>query len=258
MREEQTGMALLHRAARTAGRVFPYAAVPFAVTLLAIDNVAQTAAASGFEISLKLALPTAIPTLWTVFDPPSTGLNFVTPTSLSVLPVYIAVEAALAAGYLGGIYDAANGTTSDFAGAVFEYALPVLVVRVVEFVLVGGFALLALRGGGGAAVLVLPFLFVVGYLIWGAPFLVVARDADAVDAIAWSASLAANESRYVTFSVGFAVATAVVSLLVSPLLAEGGLVPVVVLAVVVAYPALLASAAAMHVIDDTAGASRAA
>lgn len=251
-------MALLDRAARTAGRVSPYAVVPFALTLLAIDNVAQTAAASGLEFSLKLALPTAIPTLWTVFDPPSTGLTFVTPTSLSVLPVYIVVEAALAAGYLGGIYDAASETTSEFAAAVFEYALPVLVVRVVEFVLVGGLALLALGGGGGVAVLVLPFLFVVGYLIWGAPFLVVARDAAALDAIAWSASLATNESQYVTFSVGFAVATAVVSLLVSPLLAEGGFAMVVVLAAVAAYPALVASAAAMHVVDDAAAPSRAA
>lgn len=109
-----------------------------------------------------------------------------------------------------------------------------------------------------AAVLVVPFLFVVGNLVWGAPFLVVVRDADALDAIAWRASLAASESKYVTFSVGFAVATAVVSLFVSPVLADGGVVPVVVLAVVVAYPALFASAAAIHVVDDTAAPSRTA
>jgi hypothetical protein len=251
-------MSLLDRAARTAGRVSPYAAVPFALSLLAVDNLAQTAAASGVDVSVKLALPTAVPTLWTIFDPPATGINFVAPTSLSLLPVYLVVDAVLTAGYLGGIFDAATDAEPDFADNVAEYVLPVLVVRVVEFVVVGGLGLFAVAGGAPTLVILLPVVFLVGYLIWGAPFLVVARDADALDAIAWSASLATSESEYLTFSVAFAVLTAVASLFVSPVLATGGLVAVLVVAAVVAYPALVGSAAAMHVVDDAAAQSRGA
>ncbi|MFB6269894.1 MAG: hypothetical protein ABEH83_08130 [Halobacterium sp.] len=251
-------MSLLDDAARTAGRVSPYAAVPFALSLLAVDNVVQTASTSGLELSVKFALPTAVPTLWTVFDPPSSGVSFVTPTSLSLLPVYLLVDAVLTAGYLGGIYDAAHDAVPDFGDNAATYAVPVLVVRVVEFLLVGALALLAVDGGASAAIILVPFVFVVGYLIWGAPFLVVARDADPVEAIAWSASLATSDSQYVTFSVAFAVATAVASLFVSPLLAEGGYVVVFVLAALAAYPALVASAAAMHVIDGAAAPSRGA
>jgi len=250
--------ALLDRAARTAGRVSTYAVVPFALTLLAIDNVAQTAAASGLHISVKFALPTAVPTLWTVFDPPASGINFVTPTSLTLLPVYLLVDAALAAGYLGGIYDAASGSKTDFVDSAVSDALPILGVRIVEFVVVGAFALLAVGGGVATALLAFPFLLLAGYVLWGAPFLVVARDQSALDAIAWSVELALNSSDYLSFSIGFAVVAAVVSVLVSLFLSAAGLVAVVVAAVVIAYPALVASAAAMHVVDDAAARSRGA
>lgn len=241
-------------AARVAGRVAPYAVVPALLTLLAFDNVAATAAGGGgLSVSVKFALPTAVPTLWTVFDPPTTGVSFVTPTSLSVLPVYLVVDAVLTAGYLGGIYDAAHDVQPDFAENVSTYALPVLGVRVVEFLTVGAFAFLLVAGGNILlAFLGFPLLLLAGYLLWGAPFLVVARDDGAVDALAESVSLAMDGGRYLRFSVVFAVGVAVVSLFVSPVLAAGGLVTIVVMAAIIAYPALLASAAAMLVVDEVA------
>jgi hypothetical protein len=248
--------ALLDRAARTAGRVSAYAVVPFVLTLLAFDNVAQTAAASGFQVSLKFALPTAVPTLWTVFDPPASGINFVTPTSLSLLPVYLLVDAVLTAGYLGGIHDAANGSQTDFVDSAVSYVAPVLGVRIVEFVVVGTFALLAISGGFATALLAFPVLLVAGYVLWGAPFLVVARDQSALDAIAWNVRIALDSSDYLSFSIGFAVVTAVVSVFVSLLLSGGNVVTVVVMAAVIAYPGLVASAAAMHVVDEAAAQSR--
>lgn len=248
-------MSLLDDAARTAGRVSPYAVVPFALSLLAVQNIAETAAASGLHVSVKVALPTAIATLWTVFDPPSTGLHFVTPTSLSLLPVFVVAEAVLAAGYLGGLHDAANDRSASFVEHAADHALSVLGVRLVELAVVGTFGLLLVGGGSVAlAVVALPVVFFVGYLLWGAPFLVVARDTDAVTALSWSASLALDGGRYFVFAVLFAVATAVASVVVSPVLAAGGIVAVLVAAAAVAYPSLVASAAAVIVVDDVAAA----
>lgn len=248
--------ALLDRAARTAGHVSTYAVVPFALSLLAFENVVQTATAGGFHVSVKFALPTAIATLWTVFDPPSTGLNFVTPTSLSILPVFVLVEAVLAAGYLGGIHDAAHNRGPSFGENVGEYAVSVLGVRLVEYAVVGTFAFLLVGSGSFAlAFVAFPFVFLAGYLLWGAPFLVVARDATAVDAIAWSVSLALEGGRYLTFSLLFALAVAVASLVISPVLSAGGIAAVVLAAALVAFPSLVASAAAMLVVEDVAAAA---
>lgn len=248
--------ALLDRAVRIAGRVSVYAVVPFALTLLAVENVVQTASASGFHVSVKFALPTAIATLWSAFDPPLTGLNFVTPTSLSLLPVFVLVEAVLAAGYLGGIHDAAHDEPPNFWSSVGEYAVSVLGVRLVEYLVVGAFALLLLGGGSLALAFVLfPFVLLAGYLLWGAPFLVVARDVDALDAIAWSVSLALDGGRYFTFSLLYAIVVAVVSLFVSPVLGAGGVGAVVFVALVWAFPSLVATTAAMLVVDDVAAAS---
>jgi hypothetical protein len=246
--------SLLDRAARVAGRVAPYAVVPALLTLLAFDNVTTTAASGGgLSFSMKFSLPTAVPTLWTVFDPPTTGVSFVTPTSLSVLPVYLVVDAVLTAGYLGGIYDAAHDVEPDFAENVSSYALPVLGVRVVEFLTVGAFGFLLVTGGNILlAFLGFPLVLLAGYLLWGAPFLVVARDRGVVDALAESVSLALDGGHYLYFSVVFAVGVAVVSLFVSPVLAAGGFVTIVMMAVVVAYPALIGSAAAMLVVDEVA------
>lgn len=252
--------SLLDSAARVAGRVPAYAAIPALLTLLAFDNVAAAASSGGFGVSVKFSLPTAVATLWTVFDPPTTGLSFVSPTPVYALPVYLVVDAALTAGYLGGIHDAARGADPDFAAGVESYALPVLGVRVVEFLTLGAFGFLLVASGSLAlAAVAFPLLLFAGYLIWAAPFLVVARDRGVVDALAESVSLALDGGRYFRFSVLYAVGAAVVSAVVSPVLTAGGLAAVLVLAAVVAFPSLAASAAAMLVVDDVAaGASRAA
>ncbi|UHH26237.1 hypothetical protein [Halobacterium noricense] len=246
--------SLLDRAARVAGRVAPYAVVPALLTLLAFDNVAATAASDGgLSVSVKFALPTAVPTLWTVFDPPTTGVSFVTPTRLSALPVYLVVDAVLTAGYLGGIHDAAHDVQPDFVENVATYALPVLGVRVVEFLTVGLFSFLLVAGGNILlAFVAFPLVLFAGYLLWGAPFLVVARDRGVVDALVESVALALDGGHYLYFSVLFAVGVAVVSLFVSPVLAAGGFGAIVVMAAVIAYPALVASAAALLVVDEVA------
>ncbi|WP_336037031.1 hypothetical protein [Halobacterium yunchengense] len=246
---------LLDRAARTAGRVAAYAVVPLALSLLALDNVAQTAAARGFHVSVKFAMPADVATLWTLFDPPASGVHVVAPTSLSLLPVYLVVRAALAAGYLRGLADAARELQPSFSDAVAEHGVSMLGVQVAQFLVALVVALPLIAGGSvGLALLAMPVVLFVSYLLWGGPYLVVARDVDAVTALAWSASLATDGGRYFTFAVGYALVAAVASLFVSLVVTGAGLVGVVVAAAVVAYPSLVASAAATHVVDDVAAA----
>lgn len=245
--------SLLDRASRTAGRVAAYAVVPLALSLLAVDNVAQTAAASGVHVSVKFALPADVATLWTLYDPPASGVHVVVPTSLSLLPVFVLVRAALVAGYLRGLVDAAREAKPSFLDAVAAYGVSMLGVQVAQFLVAMVVALPLIAGGSlGLALVAMPVVLFVSYLLWGAPYLVVARDADAVTALAWSASLATDGGRYLSFAVGYALVAAVASVFVSLAVTGAGLVGVVVASAVLAYPSLVASAAASHVVDDVA------
>lgn len=249
--------SLLSRAHRVAFRVAPYAAVPFLLTLLAFDNVAAAANPSTIGVNVKFALPADVTTLWTVVDPPAQGVSVYTPVPLVFAPVFLAVEAAVVAGFLGGVRDAYRGTAPDFPAAVRDHWLSILGVRVVQFVLFVGLGLSLFAGGTLAVVLGFPLLLVLGYLLWSAPYLVVLRGSDALTALAESASLASRGGRYLGFSLGYAVAVAFASLVFSPLVTSAGILGVLVAAALLAYPALVASAAATIVVDEAADAAAA-
>ncbi|MFB6071472.1 MAG: hypothetical protein ABEJ88_00730 [Halobacterium sp.] len=245
--------SLLSRASRVAGRAKEYALVPVALTLLAFRNVLEAASASGVSLNVKFALPADVATLWTVVDPPTRGVAFQSPVPLLFVPVFLVVEAAVVAGYLGGVRDAYRGRRPDFAAAASDHWLSILGVRVVQFLLF--FALVAVLSAGGFGVLLLvgfPLVFVLGYLLWGAPYLVVRRDSDAVTALAESATVALNDSRYFGFTVAYVVVAAACSLLLSPVVTGMGLFGVLAGTVVVAYPSLVATAAATIVVDEAA------
>jgi hypothetical protein len=247
--------SLLSRASRTAGRVSEYAVVPVALTLFAFGKVLAAADRSSVSFNVKFSFPADVATLWTVVDPPAQGIAVHSPTPLLFVPVFLVVEAAVVAGYLGGIRDAHWERDPDFVAAIGDYWLSILGIRAVQFLLFGGLAIALFAGGAGAAVLVgAPVLFVLGYLLWGAPYLVVLRDSDAVTALAESASLALDGG-YFRFSVAYAFAVSVVSVVVSPLVTSAGVVGIFVGAVLVAYPSLVGSAAATIVVDDAAAAA---
>ncbi|AHG05230.1 hypothetical protein HALDL1_07650 [Halobacterium sp. DL1] len=248
--------SLLARASRVAGRVSEYALVPLALTLFAFGKVAAAVDPSSVGVNVKLSFPADVATLWTVVDPPAQGVAFRSPTPLLFVPVFIAVEAAVVAGYLGGIRDAHRDRDPDFVAAVRDHWLSILGIRVVQFLLFGGLALSLLAGGAGVLlVLGVPLLLVVGYLLWAAPYLVVLRDTDALTALAESASLAVEGGDYPAFSAGYAVAVAVASVVVSPLVTSAGIVGVLVGAALVAYPSLVGTAAATIVVDAAAAAA---
>jgi hypothetical protein len=245
--------SVVSRAARVAGRVAPYAVVPFALSLLAVRKVSSAATgAGGLAFGVKFALPADVPTLWTLVDPPAQGVAVSTPVPLVAVPVFLAAEAAVVAGFLGVVRDAYRGDRPDFAAAASDHWVSVLGVRVVQFVVFVGLGAVLVGGGLFGVVVGTPLFVLLGYLLWGAPYLVVLRDSDALTAVAGSAELASVGDRYLWFSVGYALAAAAASLPASLLVSAGGLPGVVVGAAAVAYPALVASAAAAIVVDETA------
>lgn len=243
--------SLLARAARIAGRVSPYAVVPFVLSLAAVEKV-TSAGAPGFSVNVKVALPADVATLWTLVDPPARGVTLNTPVPLLALPVFLVVEAAVVAGFLGGIRDAYRGETPGFVAAATDHWLSVLGVRVAQFVVFAGLGGAMLAGGPAGMVLALPVFFLLSYLLWGAPYLVVLRDSDAVTALVESATIAAAGGDYLLFTVGYALAVAVGSVVVSPLVSTAGVAGVVVGAALVAYPSLVGAAAATIVVDESA------
>jgi len=245
--------SLSARAARVAGRVAPYAVVPFVLSLLAVERVASAASRAGFSVNVKVALPPDVATLWTLVDPMTRGVSVNTPVPLVAVPVFLVVQAVVVAGFLGVIRDAYRGDQPGFVDAVADHWVSMLGVQVVEFVVfVGIGGLVAATGSFAAAAVAFPLLLVVGYFLWGAPYLVVLRGSDAVTAFAESVELASRGGRYLSFSLAYAVAVAAGSVVVSPLVTTTGVAGVVAGAALVAYPALVGSAAATIVVDESA------
>lgn len=244
---------LVSRAGRAAGRVAPYALVPFALSLLAFQKVGAATDPSPVSINVKFPLPADVATLWTLVDPPTQGVAVQSPVPFLFVPVFLVLEAALVAGFLGGVGDAVRGDPADFAGAAVDHWLSILGVRVVQFVLFVGIGVALVAAGPFGLLVGFPLILLLGYMLWAAPYLVVLRDLDAVSALAASWSLAGEGGRYLSFSLAYLLAGAVASAVLSPLVSSAGILGVVVGAAVVAYPALVASAAATIVVDETAG-----
>ena len=245
-------VSLVSRAAHVAGRVAPYAAVPFVLSLLAVQKVSSATGAGGVAVSLQFALPADIATLWTVIDPPTQGAAVQSPVPLLAVPVFLVVEATVVAGFLGVVRDAYRGDPPDFLAAASDHWLSVLGVRALQFLVLVGLGTVLVTDGAFGVVVGVPLSILLSYLLWGAPYLVVLRDADAVTAIVESAELASVGDRYLWFAVGYALVVAVGSIPVSVLVSTGGLAGVVVGAGAIACPALVGSAAATIVVDETA------
>jgi hypothetical protein len=243
---------LLSRASDASVRVAPYALVPFALSLLAFQKVRAATDPSSVSVNVKFPLPADVATLWTLVDAPTQGVAVTTPVPFLFVPVFLAVEAAVVAGFLGGVGDAVRGETPDFAAAAADHWLSILGVRVVQFVLFVGLGLALVGAGPLGLLLAFPVILLLGYMLWAAPYLVVLRDLDALTALAASWSLASDGGRYLSFSLAYLLVGAVASALLSPLVSSAGILGVLVGAAIVAYPAVVASAAAAIVVDETA------
>ncbi|MFC4357246.1 hypothetical protein ACFO0N_04695 [Halobium salinum] len=221
----------------------PLALVPFVVSLLQFDDIATVAAFDGVRLGVRFGLPGPVVGLWQFVNVPvrgataDTGLPVgVGPGSevgaalgllgvvLVVTPLYAAVTAALAAGYLGSVrtvlatgrYEFVEGVRRHFV-PLFLYALAVLALQLA--LLVPALFLLG-AGGFGAGyllvVLAVPVFFALAYLFYAAPFLVVLRGAGLLDALRGSYELATDGGPYLRFAVGYCVLVVALSIVATP------------------------------------------
>jgi len=228
------------------------ALVPFVTSLLAVDKIERVADFHGMHVGLKLPMPSAILDLWTFVSIPQTGINGPQAVPLVLLPVYVAVRGLLAAGYLGAIRDALAGRSLAFAGNVRRYGLPLVAFEVLQLGVVLALVLVA-DVASPLLLVVLPVLLVVGYLFYGAPYLVVSADEGLVDALGHSYRLALGGGAYAGFFVALLVGGAVLSVVATAVVVNLGLAGVALGAVLAAPVAVAINAAAMALFVGLAG-----
>ncbi|WP_128478440.1 hypothetical protein [Halorussus pelagicus] len=215
----------------------PLAAVPLLSSLLAVDNVRRIRAADGIEIGVAFPLPAALPDLWTFVNVPSSDPGFYVSPTAAFLPVRILVQAVLVAGLLGSIDQILRTGRYDFADNARRYFAPML-----GFVALVNLATLSTVGFAALSPLLLgvliPALFVLKYLFYATAYVVAVADESLGDALARSYRWATTGGPYVSFSAGYVLFAAAVSLVVSAFVVNLGVIGVAVGAVATAPVAL--------------------
>jgi len=207
-------------------------AVPLVSAFLQYGDVERVLAFDGVRFGVQFPFPAPLLTGWSFASVPSTesGLHVVEPVWL--FPVTVAVEAVLVAGYLGSLDEGFRTGSYGFAANVASYVVPLFAYTVLANAVVLGFGLLGLRVGVLALVSAIPALLALGYLFWAAPFLVVVEDRGFLAALRRSVALASEGGEYAEFFLKHLLVGAGVSLVMTPVMTNGGVVGVVVGAVV--------------------------
>jgi hypothetical protein len=250
-----------------AGDHLALALVPVLFALLNTDKILAVASFDGGHIGFKLGLPLSVVTVWQFVSVPTDGVAVTTgqpiellPVAVVTVPVLIAVQAALTAGYFGCLRDAVDGDSLRFREHTRRHFRPFLVLTAVPFLAllplaVGVFGLGSLTGslGGAALFLVLPALvgfLIAAYLLYATPYLVVLRDGGVIDAARRSYALATEGGPYASYAAGFALFVLLVSPVATALVVN---VPIVGLPVGIlggAYLGLAANLATMRFVAD--------
>lgn len=190
----------------------PLLAVPTVISFLNVAELQAVLSHRGGYIGLEFPFPVPVGDLWTFVNTPDagggvsvTGYGFaggVFPFTVALLVAigYLLLYGLLAAGYVGSIQEYRRRGAYDFLANARRYVVRYITLTVVIF----GLFLLALP----FAVFFPPFillvalaLLVIGYLFWGAWFLVPVADVGVIEALSRSYDLATTESDYVVWSL---------------------------------------------------------
>ncbi|WP_134671971.1 hypothetical protein [Halorussus marinus] len=186
---------------------------------------------------------------------PSRGPGLHVSPTLSLLPMVVAVQAALVAGLLGSVHQLLSTGTYDFVRNVKRYFVRVLGYQLLVFgVALAGVAIGAVAGP--LLVLAIPGYFVLAYLFYAAPYLLVVEDLGVGAALARSYEWATAAGPYLSYAVGYAVFTAIVSVFVTVVAVNFGPVGILVGAVATAPLALALTVATTEFVADMAAAER--
>lgn len=229
-----------------ARRLEALAVLPFLVAVLRWNDLVRTATDPSTRFQVTFPTPHSFITLWSFLNPPArpdgavggtlplvVGVGFGLLLVVS-LAAFVVLTGLALAGYLGSIEEGVATGSYAFLDNVRRYGRPMVAYEALSMVV-----LLVLVAGGTVGTVLLPVvfavLFVVAYLTYLAPYLVVAADLPLVDALARSATLATSRVEVVGTFVGFVVTGAVFSVPLS-VLAYGNGLPGALLAAVLATP----------------------
>lgn len=234
--------------------VLELALVPFVVALFNVDAIQQTLASeSDFYLGVSFSFPSAVVDVWAFVNVPRESLYVGTggpEANLGGLFVYFSVVSALAAtvlmavlqsmltaGYLGSLRQRLATGSYDFGSAVRRYTVPLVAYQLAELFLGLTLVTVGVFAGPNLVALVLvalPLYFVLAYLFYPVPYLVVLREQGFVDAIRGSVSLAISDESYFAYTLGFMGFVALVSLVGTVIVANLGIAGIVVGAIAAA------------------------
>lgn len=239
------------------------ALVPLVTALLATEKITRIAGFHGRHVGLRLGLPVGVVDLWQFVSVPnetaSVGLPVpeALPLAVVVVPLAIVVQSALAAGYFGSLERAISGGDFEFVANVRRYFLPFLAYTLVPMAVVLPLALVGIadrRALVPVMVLLVPAFLVAAYLFYATPYLVVLRDEGIVAAARRSYALATDGGPYLRFAVGYAGFVLGLSILVTAVVVNLGLLGVALGVVALAPVGVACNATAMRFVADVDGA----
>ncbi|WP_129115726.1 hypothetical protein [Halegenticoccus tardaugens] len=239
----------------------PLALVPLVTALLDTNKVGKVLANGGMHFGLQFGLPAGVVDLWQFVSVPNGGATVDpgvggvgTGVGLLLLPIALAVQAALSAGYFGSVRDALRAGSYDFSSNARRYFLPFLLYALVPVLLSLPLAFVATTGASRSFFVLFLVLIlaipVVTYLFYATPYLVVLRETDLLSAARGSYALAIAGGPYLTFALNFAAFVLASSLLATAVVVNLGAAGVVLGALAAAPVGLAANAMTMRFVAD--------
>lgn len=238
-----------------AQRCWILALVPFLTAFLQTTKITRALAHRGFSLGLTLGLPLPVSSLWKFVSVPSSGVTVTgpdTPAGVGLVAIGLLVQGVLTAGYLGSLRNALAGSDWAFLAAVRRYFRSFLGFGVLLVALFVPPLVVALSAPSSSALLLVwfPILFLTGYLVYAAPYLVVLTDEPLVPSLARSVSLATSEGATLRYAVGYSLLVAGISLPATIIAVNLGAAGVVLGAAVFAPVSLVFDAMTLRFVDD--------
>ena len=226
------------------------AAVPALASLLSTSQIARTLSA-GPGGGVTFPLPTGLPTLWTYVSVPNTmatgggGGPLALPTFIPLFLLGLLLTSALEAGFLGTLSRRLDGEAVDFVESMRRFVLRMVGVNLVRAAVV--VVALPLMVVPPLALLV---VLILGYTLYGLPFVVVVRDAPLATAINATVSHALDGGLYAQFGIIHLVAGAAASLFLTAVVRNIGIPGILLGTVIVAVPSVFVSVYGLLVFRD--------
>ncbi|WP_117365669.1 hypothetical protein [Natrarchaeobaculum sulfurireducens] len=270
--------------------ILPFVTVPFALSVLEVEQIERALDPTTASINLEFSLPSPLLTLWDLVDPPepsgadtqhvgpgasnggqpgatTTGTDVsidmpletffpaLESSLLTVIGIAILVYAVMAglvtAGYLGGIDRRLRDEPAAIGRCLSQYGPRLVLYHLLVF---GAFLAMFpfALALPGLILLAIPVVLVLGYLFYAVPFLIVVADVSLVDAFRRSAQFGLQERAYFWFAIGHALVCAIASIVLSLLVTVGAGVGVLLALVVGPAFALLVTAATVSFVQELA------